>query len=263
MKEDVSFRKRSVSKKRMVIEKKLSVCFLIGLLLVMPIVLAVDTEVKIKTAPFKEVQVAASKSNSASFQLLQRFSERSDTYGEASFVFNFTDSKYNLYIYIKENGEKIASERKNDLITGEPLMLEIAPEGYEFPENSAPEPEINETDINETENIPNVPLEDEEEKESLVKKTTGKIVGFFTNDEDSESNEVETKKGSKKFYSIIGVIVVAIGAILFVLKRRGLPRREVKVTKLSDKINEEANRQSILDVENKLKEIQDELEGMK
>lgn len=268
-------------------EVKIGVCVLIGLLLIMPIILAVDTEVKIKTMPFREVQVVASKANSVSFNLIQRFIAKADEYGDASFVFNFTSTNYDLSVFIKEEGETIVKDKQLGLITGDSQYFEVAtsdfvfietPEGLETNEIK----DINETIINDSE-IKDVEINDTKEvelngneteiKKSWFKKLTGKIVSLFTgNAVEGEENVEEpseevgidlTEKGSNKFYYIIGVIVVAIGGILFVLKRRGFPQKEIKVTKLSDKIGGDAQRQSILDVESKLKDIQDELEDMK
>jgi len=257
---------------------KVKVCVLIGLLLVMPIILAVDTEIKIKTMPFREVQVAASQANSVSFNLIQRFIDKSDEYGDVSFIFNFTSTNYDLSVFIKEEGKTIVKDKQLNLVTGDSQYFEFAPSDFVFIETPGVELEenktiIDETDSNNTERDKILDGNETEIKKSLFKRITGKIVGFFTGnvvegeenvEEPSEEVKINlTENGSNKFYYIIGVIVVAIGGILFVLKQRGLPQKEIKVTKLSDKISGDAQRQSILDVESKLKDIQDELEDMK
>lgn len=115
---------------------------------------AIETNVDIKTMPEHEVQVSASDLGG---NVLERFSTESDEYGDANFVFDFSNTKYNLFVYIKKDAKKIKSEKQYNLETGEDVYLEIAPSSFEFIET----PETTETDTNSSSNE-TISSEDEE-----------------------------------------------------------------------------------------------------
>ena len=242
---------------------------MIGLLLVMPIVLAIDTEIKIKTMPFREVQVSASKSGSVSFSLIQIFTSKADEYGDASFVFNFTVDKYNLAVFIKEEGRIIIKDRQEDLDAGNLVYLELATTDFEFIETPDSKQEVevvNNTEVNGTSNE-TVPIVNEEE--TPAETTTNPEENIEVNDTKSKNllgrmagSVVSTIKNNRLtvIYSVIAIVVIG-GIVLILMRHRG--HKEIKVTKMSDKINGDASRQAILDVEGKLKQIQDELDGIK
>ena len=64
------------------------------LMLLLPIVSAIDTEINVKTIPDHEVQITVSKSNSLSFYALEggRFSDIADEYGDIQFIFSNLNS---------------------------------------------------------------------------------------------------------------------------------------------------------------------------
>jgi len=235
--------------------------FLLCFLLVMPLVLAIDTEVTIKTMPYREVQVAASKAGST-YQLLQRFSEQADEYGDVLFTFNFTNTQYNLYIYIKEEQTTVASDKIDGLTTGESQYFEIATPGFEFIEtpggsetniktNETETNEISETseetegaEINETE----VTSEETEANESTISAVAGSVVSSI--------------KKNKSIWIYVGVGFVVMGGIIFFLMhRKKSSSGPIRVTKFSDM---GGGRKDNLDgVKKKLKDTEEEVDRLR
>ena len=118
---------------------------------------AIDTEIKIKTKPFHEVQVAVAKPSSSTFESWGNFRNYSDQYGDVLFVFSSNKEVFDLIVYIKKDNEKIMPRQTffDNFPAGDPIYLEIAPSGFEFIET--PEEiveELNETiETNETTEI--------------------------------------------------------------------------------------------------------------
>ena len=87
---------------------------------------AVDTEIKIKTVPSYEVQVAASEKG----LFTARDKIQSDQYGDAYFNLSISDSVYTLDIFIKKDGETVLSKRLPSLVSGEPVNEDLVPEWF-------------------------------------------------------------------------------------------------------------------------------------
>lgn len=260
----------------LLMKRGLGICFLI-ILLAMPLVLAISTEVKIKTMPYREVQVGASKISGES---LQFFSNQSDQYGDISFILDFADLKYNLFVFIKEEGTTVATKREYNLVTGEPVYLEVATPGFEFIDTLAPESKTSSSDSSTNETINNTTSANETETVAEENDNTGNITENL-NETLIESEEKESKissvagaavtkiKENKKIliYVFIGIILIT-GIFMFLHKRKGKgseekEERHIRVTKLSDKIAEESKRQAILDMEGKLRQLQNEFDKLR
>jgi hypothetical protein len=251
---------------------KAGICLLIGLLLVIPIVLAIDTEIKIKTIPHHQVQISAVNGG----QNLESYNNLSDGYGDISYTFTFNVPNYDLFVYIKQDNVKIMEPHKAyESVTGEAVYLELAPSWFEFIKTSesgadevveilanetiistnetavgVEEPIVQEDSESEEVENPEENVETEDIKEKrLINRMAGSVVSKIKN------NKLTI------IYSVVGIVVIA-GAVFFMMHRKR-SSGEIKVTKLSDKISSDSNHQTILDVESKLKNIQDELDGMK
>jgi len=189
--------------------------FLLFILLVMPLVLTIETEVKIKTIPHHEVQVSAVKDG----QMIEHFSNISDGYGDASFVFTFDRPDYDLFVFIKKDNENVITPYKAiNSVTGESVYLELAPGWFEFIETPETESEINETEINETEIISGE--ETSENNKSKIVSMAGAAV-----------SKIKENK-SILIYVGIGVLVIVI-IVLFFMHKKG-SNVPMNVTKLSE-----------------------------
>jgi len=243
-------------------KKGVVICFLI-ILLAMPMVFAVSTEVKIKTMPYREVQIGASKTTGES---LQFSSNQSDEYGDISFVLDFAALNYNLFVFIKEEGITVATKREYGFVSGEPVYLEVATSGFKFIDTPAPESKTNLNNSATSETAQNT-TEENNETESIAKENLNEtLVGAEEKESkiSSVAGAAVTKiKENKKIliYVFIGIVLVA-GIFMFFHKRKGDGEKEerpIRVTKLSDKIADDSKRQVILDMESKLRQLQDEL----
>ena len=76
---------------------------------VLQVVSAIDTEIKIKTLPYHEVQVVAIDPSSSSFLIYERYIGYSDRYGDLLFNFSFTQPKFNLRIFLKKDNENVST----------------------------------------------------------------------------------------------------------------------------------------------------------
>lgn len=254
-------------------KKRIGIFFLI-ILLAMPVAFAVSTEVKIKTMPYREVQIGASK---VSGESLQSFSNKSDEYGDISFILEFDALKYNLFVFIKEDGISVATKREYNLISGEPVYFEVAIPGLELIDTPTSEsktslnssvanettPSTEDTNITtETEEIATTAEEDlnqtliePEENESKISSIAGAAVTKI-----KENKEIV-------IYVFVGIILLA-GVFMFFHKRKERggeekEERQIRVTKLSDKIEQDSKKQVILDMEGKLRQLQDELDKLR
>ena len=106
---------------------------------------------------------------------------------------------------------------------------------------------------NTTEENLNETLIGAEEKESKISSVAGAAVTKI--------------KENKKIviYAFVGIILLA-GIFMFFHRKKGSEEKEertIRVTKLSDKIAEDSKRQVILDMEGKLRQLQDELNKLR
>ncbi len=138
-------------------------------LLVMPLAVAVNTEVKIKTAPFAEVQMVVYDADIEVFTLLERYIGDSDKYGDISHDFDIADDTFHLKVFVKKDGKTLVSgEKFLDKPSGGFVYLEAVPKNFEliltpgFENGTAIVNETNATEVNETTNETEDLAEDED-----------------------------------------------------------------------------------------------------
>ena len=239
---------------------------LITFFLLVQIVSAVDTEIKVKTLPDHEVQCTILYSSSSS-SVLESFKNNSDEYGDISFVYSSDKSKFGLILFVKKDGGKIISRKYlENFIVGTPVYRELAPPGFEF---IATPDEINETLNATNQTIENITT-DENESEIFIEET----------EEETEvqlaGSAIVGDKGfltKKTIYYTIGIIVLLIGFLVIktVRKKLSVPK-EIKTKKLSDVIKEKkekletneenkpaTNEEIIADAEEKIKQAQEDI----
>ena len=211
--------------------KKSCVVFLFVLLLAMPLMMAVSTEVKIKTAPFSEVQMVVYDADIEVFTLLERYTGDSDKYGDISHDFDIADDTFHLKVFVKKDGETlVAGEKFLDNPSGEFVYLEAVPENFEL--ISTPGFENGIAIVNETNVI-------EEETENLSRGETE----VLTEDENAPKTIGFSVFGDagilskKNFYYFGGFLflIVLVGFVVAGIKHKiNASPKEIKVKKLSE-----------------------------
>lgn len=240
---------------------------LIVIVLLLQVISAIDTEIKIKTIQNHEVQVTILKSAEDSF-VLHSFKNNSDEYGDISFIYSSDVSKFGLIVFIKKDGNKVISRKFTENYNiGEPIYIKLAPDWFEFIETPNKTIEVNET--NET-------LEELEENETLEilnasatngdlieEKQDSKLFGYTI----FEGGKFSLKKG---VYYGFGIIILLIGfmALLIIRTKLKASGKEIRIKKLSE-LNAERQEQikndegRIQEAEQKIKEAQEEIKKIK
>ncbi len=246
--------------------KKSCVVFLFVLLLAMPLMMAVSTEVKIKTAPFSEVQMVVYDAGIEVFTLLERYIGNSDKYGDISHDFDIADDIFHLKVFVKRDGETLVSgEKFLDNPSGGFVYLEAAPKNFELIPtpgfengtaivNETNAAEVNKTEVNETE-------------DDKVSKT----IGFSVFGEQGILSK-------KHFYYVGGFLflIIIIGFVAASIKHKmNSSPRNIKVKKLSEMQEERKEnledkgedikdyKQVIEDAERKIAEAQADIKKIK
>lgn len=238
--------------------------FIVFLFLV-PVISAVDTEIKIKTVPFGNININILEVGS--LDSLERFNKDANNYGDASFVFSSDEPRFDITIYIKKNDKKIGYEQFKNNVAGESLYLEVVPEGFEIinaPVNKTEE--SNETLSNETIEpnetiVENITISETDLQ--LEQKGDSKLTGAAVFEEGGILS-------NKLLYYIIGLLILSMVVFMGVtkLKKRGQGPKEIKVKKLSEFKEEKKEKigdfkDLIEDAEKKIKEAQEEIKKLK
>ncbi len=242
-------------------------------LLIMPLAIAANTEVKIKTVPFSEVQMVAYDAGIEVFTLLERYIGNSNNYGDITHNFDIADDTFHLKVFVKKDGETLVSgEKFLDKPSGGFVYLEAAPENFEliptpgFENGTAIVNETNVTEVSETTN------ETEDEKVDLIEgEDVPKTVGFSV-----FSGEGILSK--KNFYYVGGFLflIVIVGFVVASIKHKmNASPKEIKIKKLSELQKEKKEnledkkedigdyKQVIEDAERKIAEAQADIKKIK
>lgn len=252
-------------------------CVVILFVLVMPLMMAVSTEVKIKTIPnADDVQMSIYNADSDTINIDERYNGVSDEYGDVSHTFDISYDEFNLILFVKKDGESLISNEKFlDNPSGGMVYLEapvgnvaLVPtpgfeNGIDVVEEVAEVVEI----VNETENEIEDLVDGEIEEEEINSSTKSIATAF--------SIFGEGKIFSKKnLYSIGGffLLIVIVGFVVGVVKKRmHVSPKEINVRKLSELQQEQKQdlvekkediedyKKEIEDAEKKIKEAQDDI----
>jgi len=191
--------------------KKFLVIFFL-FLFAMQFVLAQDTEIKIKTPSFTEIHLTVLDPD-ADYNAYAIYKQTSDAYGDATFTYSGDAFVFDLMVVLKKSDKTISSEKyRENYVAGDPIYLEIIPNGYEIRETpkisgtvTGVDSDINVT--NSTEENLTAPVEPEVNstiQEEAPKNKSG-ILSFFLNSEGEKQNKTDS---SFKGLYYIGALVL-------------------------------------------------------
>ncbi len=249
--------------------KSVCVLFFLIMILLVGLVSAEITVIKVKTIPKHDIQVAVADGTIADFSAIQRFKGTSDEYGDASFELSSDIPKINLYVYVKEGNEDVISQKYFGYDIGKPISIELAPSWFEFiktPEK-ANESSANVGSDNSTlETTADVELN----KKLLSNKSSDKknfiLTGLTT---------LFSKKGllsTKTFYYVIVIgLIAAVVVVTFVFRNKIFGSKilkDIKVKKLSEFLEERREKpdydmKELDEAEKKIKEAQEKISGLR
>ena len=236
-------------------------------------VLAQDTEIKIKTPSFTEVHLTVLDPD-ADYSAYAIYKKTSDAYGDAIFTYSGDALVFDLMVVLKKSDKTISSEKyRENYVAGDPVYLEIIPNGYEIRETpkisgtvTGVDSDINVT--NSTEENLTAPVEPEVNstiQEEAPKNKSG-ILSFFLNSEGEKQNKTDS---SFKGLYYIGALVLLFIIGFFIFKNYQVPTpRKIKVTKLSEiqspkAFNSKNVNELIGDATERIKNAQKEIETLK
>ena len=252
--------------------KKFLVIFFL-FLFAMQFVLAQDTEIKIKTPSFTEIHLTVLDPD-ADYNAYAIYKQTSDAYGDATFTYSGDAFVFDLMVVLKKSDQTISSEKyRENYVAGDPIYLEIIPNGYEIRETpkisgtvTGVDSDINVT--NSTEENLTAPVEPEVNstiQEEAPKNKSG-ILSFFLNSEGEKQNKTDS---SFKGLYYIGALVLLFIIGFFIFKNYQVPTpRKIKVTKLSEiqspkAFNSKNVNELIGDATERIKNAQKEIETLK
>jgi hypothetical protein len=214
-----------------------------------------STTLTVKTVPFGEISLNLRPSGT--IDVVERFKETADNYGDATFTYSGTLPSFDLTYFIKKNGEKVINGIIESKTAGGEIYLELIPSGFEIV--NAPEPVV-EIELNITNETVEDIAEEVIEETNSTKKIKDKITGFsiFKNDDGTMNWSF--------FYYFGGAVVLAL-IIFFFLKIKKTPRG-IKITKLSDLKKDQTNslkeaKEEIEEYEKKMKDLEEKIKDIK
>ena len=244
---------------------------LVVFFLLMQVVSATDTPIKIKTMPFHEVQLTIFDPEvTSSLSIFERFIGFSDMYGDAVFLFSSDEPSFGAAVFIKKDNLKIISkEFSGPYTSGEPLYLELAPSNFELIETptdktvnqSENQTLVNETAINTNNSAEIVTLENtsvagESNNQTMIGLAISGSEGIFS---------------PPKVYFFMGIAgIIILYFLINFFKIRGLKEpKEIKVTRLSELQerrkydSQKTDRERIEEAEKKIIDAQEEIKMIK
>jgi hypothetical protein len=237
--------------------RKIFFC-LILLILSFQLISATETIIKVKTVPFKNINVIVL---SSSLEIYDSFNKDADQYGDASFLFSSDKSRFDVTIFVKDidSDKKIAYKKLEYQIAGEDIYVEVVPEDFTIVKTPGEETE--------TEIAENISLNDS--VISLQEESTQKsrISGYAIFGENTKLRKII-------LYSLGGIIILLVAFFIFKkIKKRNKGEKGIRIKKLSELRSEEKasdndgspqNYYQILNnTQKKLEETQKELDKVK
>ena len=255
--------------------KKFLIIFFL-FLFAMQFVLAQDTEIKLKTPSFTEIHLTVLDPD-ADYSAYAIYKQTSDAYGDATFTYSGDALVFDLMVVLKKSDKTISSEKyRENYVAGDPVYLEIIPNGYEIRETPKISGAVSgvDNDLNVTNSTEeNITASEEPEINSTLQgeipKNKSGFLGSFLKFEKTEKTETD-KKSDFSFewlYYIVALgLLILIGFFIFKSYKTPGPRK-IKVTKLSEiqprAFNSKNVDELIGDAADRIKKAQKEIDVLK
>lgn len=214
---------------------------------------AIDTKIKVTT--YANHDISIDFLTASPMKLIKTMKMSSGT-GETSFVYSSAESKFNMNVFVLNQGQKIINARFDDNAAGEPIHLILFPTNKTIIKDLPEEiPNI----INETNNTQVELSLNQSQNNSLEDKDKLSLTGSAT---EGTSSSVLS---GKSIYYIGAIVLLAIIVIVFIsIKKKSAPK-ELKVRKLSELKSEspKAYKKEAEQAEKKVEEMQKELNRYK
>ncbi len=201
-------------------------------MLLLPLVVATETEIKVKTVPFSEVHLSVINPASEKFYAYRVYRNETNAYGDALFTHESSHSEFDINIIVKRLGDKIYNERLNTTYSaGQDIYIEIPIEGYTLFEtpnetsetNSSNNSIENSTSTNSTNSTVSTNATNSTNQTNSSTSITGNAVS---------ENSSDNKNSSNTLYYIAGVIILLI-IIYFWFKRYDYEKTpKIKIKKM-------------------------------
>lgn len=205
--------------------KKLIFCF-VFLVLCFQLVSAIDTNIHIKTVPNMNVNVLVV---SSTYDVLDRFNENADQYGDVSFVFSSDQPRFGLTIFVKDlsDNSRVASKELRNQVLGREINVEVIPEGFKIIETPGKE---------------NVSVDNSTLTANSTNETGNNTLEelFAATDKNVEKSKISGKAifgenlTLKKIVIYIGALIVLLIIVFFIFKKFKRGKGEIKIRKFSD-----------------------------
>lgn len=250
--------------------KKVLLILLLISLLIIPAILADNSQINIKTKPYHRLLVSVYKTGIAPPEKITSFPPYKDTKasGELSLSLLTSEKKVDIKLDLKKDDISVITYDFYDVKTGEPIFINLFP-----PDNMTVitgNPIVNITpnttaDISNTTNITNTTIEN-------ISFAAAPEPNITTTKNATSSNFSITgyaskfyEKNSKIFFYILIMIGVIVGILIVMFIIRKIPKRThySGPAPIYRKPHEESGDSSLADAEKKLRLVQEEIEKIK
>lgn len=265
---------------------KRTLIIILSLVILSQLVLAIPTDIKVKTLPYNEVIVTITKNG----QVLERYAATSNYFGDASFKYSSSSRTFDMYVQVRNLKETLYFESYPETEAGDPVMVDLYPADFVFPEQISRENKTVAAAPITGEVIAdsNVTASSENITTPVIEEVPAEVVPPKVEEVPQENSGVNTFAVSsgdgtvslslKTLYYIIGGVILLI-IIIFIIRaivkrRRDNPyysyrpsKSEVKVRKMSELMEErgsfDAPSREFVKAEKKLHEAEAEISKMR
>lgn len=252
---------------------KRTLLIILSVLILTQLVLALPTEIRVKTLPYNEVIVTINKNG----QVVERFTGSSNYFGDVVFKYSSSSKTFDMYVQVRNLKETLYFESYPDTEAGETQLIELYPSDFVFPEPINRENKTQQAPLTGGVIASNITIPTNETNVSsteVIEELTSS--GSTANTLQVENGEIKVSLNTL-YYALGGLIVLILVILLIrriVKKRRDNPyydykpaKGEVKVRKLSELMEDRGDlsvpSHDFVKAEKKLHEAEAQINRMK
>jgi len=253
-------------------KKEHVICGLALIFLLLPMVSAVDTPIKIKTYSNHDIEMDFLKTSP--LLILEKVKTSSGAEGETFVTFSNSEAVFDINAFVMKDGKKAVYKRFSGVEAGVPVCLNLFAGSEEIVRDCAEAlgaVEENETETNVTEEDPTAAGDIELEPEEVIIEDVEVIEEGSVLTGAATSEEGSSILSTNILYYVIGIVlllaVIFIGAVGMRKKIKTSRSKEIKVRKLSemkeDKEDKEEKKEKIEDQKERLDESKEKVDDYK